>query len=103
MQHLQACWGKRLVVAAPAVGIDPLPFYSEYKKKSFATPLEYLRSLPVATKVRVRSNRTPDFVRRYPTLCKAPAQGSSVSAWLSSSHTSSMLATPSGPPSVARA
>ena len=63
------------------VGIDPLPFYSEYKKKSFATPLEYLRSLPVATKVRVRSNRTPDFVRRYPTLCKAPAQGSNVSAW----------------------
>ncbi len=63
------------------VGFDPLPFYSAYQRKSFATPLEYLRSLPVATKVRVRSNRTPDFVRRYPTLCKAPAQGSSVSAW----------------------
>ena len=63
------------------VGIDPLPFYSEYQKKSFSTPLEYLRSLPVATKVRVRSTRTPDFVRRYPTLCKAPPKGTGVSAW----------------------
>lgn len=63
------------------VGIDPLPFYSAYQRKSFATPLDYLRSLPVAAKVRVRSSRTPDFVRRYTTLCKAPAKGTSVSAW----------------------
>lgn len=63
------------------VGIDPLPFYSAYQRKSFASPRDYLRSLPVAAKIRVRSSRAPDFVRRYPTLCKSPAKGSAPIAW----------------------
>ena len=63
------------------VGIDPIPFYSAYQRKSFTTPLSYLRTLPVAAKVRVRSSRAPDFTRRYPTLCAKPAPGTKVTAW----------------------
>ena len=50
------------------VGLDPLLFYSMYKKKSFGTPLEFLKSLPASVIVRVKTNKTPDFVSRYPSL-----------------------------------
>ena len=51
------------------VGIDPLPFFAEYQKKSFSTVLEYFKTLPVRAKVKIRSNKVPDFVERYPSLC----------------------------------
>lgn len=51
------------------VGIDPLPFFAEYQKKSFSTVLEYFKSLPVRAKLKVQTDKIPDFVKRYPELC----------------------------------
>ena len=50
------------------VGIDPIQFYSEYKKKSFATPADFLRALSPSVVVQVKTDKTPDFVTRYPSL-----------------------------------
>ena len=51
------------------VGIDPLHFFAEYQKKSFKQPLEFIKTLPVMVKVRVKSSKTVDFAIRYPELC----------------------------------
>ncbi len=53
------------------VGIDPIQFYSSYKQKSISSPLDFLNSLPVSVIARVKSSKRPDFVSRYPSLCKA--------------------------------
>ena len=50
------------------VGLDPLSFYESYKSKSMATPLAFIQSRPIVAKIRVRSSRIPDFVKRYPSL-----------------------------------
>ena len=59
------------------VGLDPLLFYSMYKEKSYATPLDFLKSLPVSVIVRVKTNKTPDFVLRYPSLSTAKTSSAS--------------------------
>ena len=51
------------------VGFDPLPFYSKYSKKAFTNPLEYINSLPKEAKIRVKTNRIPDFVKKRTHLC----------------------------------
>jgi len=48
------------------VGIDPIKFYSEYQKKSFSSPSDYIQSLPVVTKVQVRRKNPPFITRRNP-------------------------------------
>ncbi len=62
------------------VGIDPIHFYSEYKRKSFSTPLDFLNSLPPVLTVRVKSNKIPDFALRYPALTKQN-NGRATSGW----------------------
>lgn len=59
------------------VGIDPIQFYSEYKKKSFSTPGDFLRSLSPSVIVQVKTSKTPDFVSRYPSLSKAKKSSNS--------------------------
>ena len=51
------------------VGFDPLLFYSKYKQKEFSNPLEFLKSLPVITVVRVKTSQTPNLLFRYPSMC----------------------------------
>ena len=50
------------------VGFDPLQFYGQYRQKLVRTPLDYIQSLPVTAIVRVKTNKTPDFASRYPSL-----------------------------------
>jgi len=59
------------------VGIDPIQFYSEYKKKSFATPADFLRALSPSVVVQVKTDKTPDFVTRYPSLSVAKKSNNS--------------------------
>ena len=59
------------------VGIDPIQFYSEYKKKSFATPEDFLRTLSPSVVVQVKTDKTPDFVTRYPSLSVAKKSNNS--------------------------
>ena len=63
------------------VGFDPLPFYSKYSKKAFTNPLEYINSLPKEAKIRVKTNRIPDFVKRYPSLSKLYPKNKKWNGW----------------------
>lgn len=47
-------------------GFDPLDFYDRYRDGSVTDFNDYFRSIPVAYVVRVKSDRIPDFLRRYP-------------------------------------
>ena len=51
------------------VGFDPLDFYEKARNEEIDDGFKgYLQSLPVALVVRVYTKRTPDFVKKYPTL-----------------------------------
>lgn len=63
------------------VGLNPLAFYDGYRKKSISSPLDFLKSMTVVTKIRVRSSIVPDFVRRYPTLSRPLKPNESPNAW----------------------
>ncbi len=63
------------------VGLNPLNFYDKYRAKSMTTPLDYLKKKKVVTKIRVRSSRTPDFVKRYPSLSIPAKPEKPVDAW----------------------
>lgn len=63
------------------VGIDPLPFYSKYSAQLFKNPLEYINSLPIEAKIRVKTKKIPDFTKRYPSLCKFSPKGIKWNGW----------------------
>ena len=64
------------------IGFNPLSFYDHYKKKSISSPLAFLKkSLPIVTKIRVRSSSVPDFVKRYPSLSRPLKLHESPKAW----------------------
>jgi peptidoglycan LD-endopeptidase LytH len=50
------------------IGFDPYDFYNRFRAGEVAQFYDYLALLPVAFTVQVKSERMPDFVRRYPTL-----------------------------------
>jgi peptidoglycan LD-endopeptidase LytH len=50
------------------VGFDPIDFYSNYQKTSFSSPLQYVESLPIVTKVRVAASVTPFIVHQNKSL-----------------------------------
>ena len=63
------------------VSIDPLDFYQNIRSGQVSNLREYLRRLPVATRIRVYSNQVPDFVRNYPALLTESFAGKTVVAW----------------------
>jgi murein DD-endopeptidase MepM/ murein hydrolase activator NlpD len=63
------------------VGIDPLPFYSEFSKKSFAMPIDYIKSLPQEAKIRVKTSVVPDFANRYPELIRLFPENKKWNGW----------------------
>lgn len=50
------------------VGMDPLAFFQDHRRGLPTDLRAYFRELPVGAVLRVRTARTPDFVRRYPGL-----------------------------------
>lgn len=59
------------------IGLDPIDFYDRFQAGTVTGFQSYLDQLPVAFTVRVKSDRIPDFVRRYPSLAKGamPVKG----------------------------
>src|SRR5690625_2963923 len=47
-------------------GFDPLDFYDRFREGNVSDFTDYFRSIPVAYVVRVKSDRIPDYLRRYP-------------------------------------
>ena len=66
------------------VGIDPLLFYSVYQKTPFTSPSNYLKTLPVVTKVQVRHSTTPYLARSNPSMILNPDSREPVNSWICS-------------------
>src|SRR5690606_22058452 len=63
------------------IGMDPLEFYDLFRAGHVRNVREYVRHLPVAFTLRVKSERLPDFVRRYPTMLSGAIPASGVAGW----------------------
>ena len=63
------------------VGFDPIPFYKAYSDKRVKQPIDYLATLPKIAVVRVKTIKTPDFVKRYPFLSSYDGTGKTPTIW----------------------
>lgn len=63
------------------MGIDPLDFLREWRAHKVDNFQQYFDRLRTIVKVRVATNSTPDFVRRYPALLRKPLPLGFVSGW----------------------
>jgi murein DD-endopeptidase MepM/ murein hydrolase activator NlpD len=54
------------------MGIDPNDFLREWRRKRVDNVQEYLDRMRAVVRVRVAVSRTPDFIRRYPSLLRKP-------------------------------
>lgn len=63
------------------VSIDPLEFYESMRKGEVRHLYEHLRRLPAAARIRVYSDKIPNFVQNYKALVTQPFDGRSVVAW----------------------
>jgi hypothetical protein len=50
------------------MGFDPLDFFRDYKAHRVDSFQQYFARMPVVVTARIATLRTPDFVRRYPSL-----------------------------------
>jgi len=63
------------------MGIDPLDFLREWRARKVDNFQQYFDRLHTIVRVRVATNRTPDFIRRYPALLRKPLPLGFVSGW----------------------
>lgn len=62
-------------------GFDPLDFYTKWKGGQIGSVSDYFKQLPVAFSLRVFEKKTPNFIKRYPTLVTQPLNQKSIEAW----------------------
>lgn len=63
------------------MGFDPLDFLRQWKAERVEDFQQYLDHLRPVVRVRVVTNRMPDFIQRYPTLLKKPLPTGLVGGW----------------------
>ena len=63
------------------MGIDPFDFMREWRAHKVDNFQQYFDRLRTIVKVRVATNRTPDFIQRYPALLRKPLPIGFVSGW----------------------
>lgn len=63
------------------VSVDPLAFYEGIRSGKVKNLYEHLHRLPAAARIRVYSNKVPDFVENFPALVTKPFQGKTIVAW----------------------
>jgi hypothetical protein len=63
------------------VSVDPLRFYEDLRMGRVSSFLGHLQQLPVVARIRVFSDRTPDFVENFPALVTGPLGQRPVVAW----------------------
>ena len=63
------------------MGIDPLDFLREWRAHKVDNFQQYFDRLHTIVKVRVATNRTPDFIRRYPALLRKAVPLGFVAGW----------------------
>jgi peptidoglycan LD-endopeptidase LytH len=63
------------------IGMDPIDFFDRYRAGEVSGFQPYIEQLPVAFTLRVKSDRIPDFVRRYPSLVQGAIPFEGPAGW----------------------
>jgi hypothetical protein len=63
------------------MGIDPLDFLRQWRTRKVDNFQQYFDQLRTVVRVRVATNRIPDFISRYPALLRKPMPPGLVSGW----------------------
>ncbi len=63
------------------IGFDPLAFFSVFREKDSADFDDYLGNLAVAFTLRINTRKTPNFIRRYPSLQKGEISDRTLVGW----------------------
>jgi murein DD-endopeptidase MepM/ murein hydrolase activator NlpD len=63
------------------VGFDPLEFFNAWRTGRLASPQEFFARMTPVVRLKVATNRTPDFVTRYPALLTKPLPEGRVAGW----------------------
>jgi peptidoglycan LD-endopeptidase LytH len=63
------------------MGFDPLDFYNQWRDRRVDNFQDYFDRMQAEVRLRIVTNQIPDFVRRYPSLLKAPLPAGSVGGW----------------------
>ncbi|MCF3648308.1 M23 family metallopeptidase [Synoicihabitans lomoniglobus] len=63
------------------VGFDPLAFYDAFRAQKVDTFADFLRGLEPVAIVRIATTKTPDFVKRYPSLVGATVPAGDLAGW----------------------
>lgn len=63
------------------LGIDPLDFMREWRRGRVDNLQHYFDRLRPVVRVRVATTRTPDFIRRYPSLLRKDTSGALIGGW----------------------
>lgn len=63
------------------MGIDPQEFLTLWRQRRVKDAQDYLAKLPAVVRVKIATKRVPDFVRRYPSLLRAPLPPEGTAGW----------------------
>lgn len=63
------------------LGIDPLDWFRQFHAGRIGGFQQYFDNMKPAVRVRVATNRVPDFIQRYPTLLRKPLPAGLVAGW----------------------
>lgn len=63
------------------MGVDALDFFNRFRARTVDNFKEYFAQLPAVARVRIATNRVPDFVQRYPELLTEELPASGVAGW----------------------
>lgn len=63
------------------MGINALDFFNEFRARRVDNFTDYFARLPAVARLRIATNRVPDFVQRYPELLTAEVPLAGVAGW----------------------
>ena len=63
------------------VGFDPLEFYNAWRTGRLASVQEFFARMTPVVRLKVATNRTPDFITRYPALLTKPLPEGRIAGW----------------------
>lgn len=63
------------------MGVNPVDFFNEFRARRVDNFAEYFARLPMVARVRIATERVPDFVLRYPELLTEEVPAAGVAGW----------------------
>jgi murein DD-endopeptidase MepM/ murein hydrolase activator NlpD len=63
------------------MGFDPLDFFNRWQARQVADFQDYFGQMKAQVRLRIATQKVPDFIQRYPSLLKAPLPAGPVAGW----------------------